>query len=176
MNHNSVLGNTTPDTTTSALPNSSDPVCLSSMSSMSPPLNDLSGPNVLFPPMPSSQPWEGTLASPRLNAGPADPTVRKVAIPRLTALTASHRRRRSARACEACRTRKGKCDGVRPVCGQCAYHNKRCTFQDVKRVRDQKMLDTLVQRVDRYEALLRELEVGSDSATTRRIRKELMVC
>ncbi|KAJ5471455.1 hypothetical protein N7530_008812 [Penicillium desertorum] len=74
------------------------------------------------------------------------------------------RRRRSARACEACRKRKIKCDGSRPVCGQCVDH-KRCKYEDVKRVRDQKMLDILAHRVERYETLLRDLEGEVDAST-----------
>lgn len=99
----------------------------------------------------------------------------KVAIPRLAAPTTYRGRRRSARACEPCRQRKIKCDGVRPTCGQCAYHNNRCVYEDVKRVRDQKMLELLSKRAERYESLLRDLEGDVDAPTARRIRKALKV-
>jgi hypothetical protein len=99
----------------------------------------------------------------------------KVAIPRLAAPTTYRGRRRSARACEPCRQRKIKCDGVRPTCGQCAYHNNRCVYEDVKRVRDQKMLELLSKRTERYESLLRDLESDVDAPTARRIRKALKV-
>lgn len=99
----------------------------------------------------------------------------KVAIPRLAPPTTYRGRRRSARACEPCRQRKIKCDGVRPTCGQCAYHNNRCVFEDVKRVRDQKMLELLSKRAERYESLLRDLEGDVDAPTARRIRKALKV-
>jgi hypothetical protein len=99
----------------------------------------------------------------------------KVAIPRLAPPTAYRGKRRSARACEPCRQRKIKCDGVRPTCGQCAYHNNRCVFEDVKRVRDQKMLELLSKRAERYESLLRDLEGDVDAPTARRIRKALKV-
>ncbi|KAF3384359.1 hypothetical protein F1880_001878 [Penicillium rolfsii] len=99
----------------------------------------------------------------------------KVAIPRLAPPTAYRARRRSARACESCRQRKIKCDGVRPICGQCTYHNNRCVFEDVKRVRDQKMLELLSKRVERYESMLRDLEGDVDAPTARRIRKALKV-
>lgn len=99
----------------------------------------------------------------------------KVAIPRLAAPTTSRARRRSPRACNPCRQRKIKCDGVRPTCGQCAYHNNRCVYEDVKRVRDQKMLELLSKRAERYESLLRDLEGDVDAPTARRIRKALKV-
>ena len=177
MNSSNVLGDSTPDTNTSVPSNNSGPVWLSSMSSMSPPPpENMYGQNPFYPPMPANPPWENPPASPRSTAGLADPAMHKVAIPRLAAPNSSRGRRRSARACEACRTRKTKCDGTRPTCGQCAYHKNRCTYEDVKRVRDQKMLDVLARRVDRYETLLRSLEGESDPATTRRIRKALKVC
>lgn len=99
----------------------------------------------------------------------------KIAIPRLSAPSSTRGRRRSARACEPCRQRKIKCDGIRPVCGQCVYHKNRCTYEDVKRVRDQKMLELLSQRVERYESLLRSLEGEVDESTGWRIRKALRV-
>ncbi|KAJ5706372.1 hypothetical protein N7536_002061 [Penicillium majusculum] len=103
-------------------------------------------------------------------------TAPKVAIPRLAGSDALlHGRRRSARACEPCRQRKIKCDGIRPSCGQCAYHNHSCFYEDVKRVRDQKRLGSLVKRVDTYEALLRELEGEVDPPTARKIKKALKV-
>lgn len=99
----------------------------------------------------------------------------KVAIPRLNAPSTHRARRRSARACEPCRHRKTKCDGARPSCAQCVYHGNRCSYEDVKRVRDQKMLDLLSQRVERYEGLLRNLEGEVDESTAKRIRKVLKV-
>lgn len=101
---------------------------------------------------------------------------RKVAIPRLAGSDATlHGRRRSARACEPCRQRKIKCDGVRPFCGQCAYQNQQCAYEDVKRVRDQKRLGSLAKRVDAYEALLRDLEAEVDLPTAKKIRNVLKV-
>ena len=42
-------------------------------------------------------------------------------------------------------------------------------------MRDQKMLELLSQRVERYEGLLRNLEGEVDESTARRIRKALKV-
>ncbi|KAJ5175601.1 uncharacterized protein N7482_001478 [Penicillium canariense] len=99
----------------------------------------------------------------------------KVAIPRAAAPAAQRGRRRSVRACEACRQRKIKCDGDRPTCGQCTYHNNRCVYEDVKRVREQKLLGLLSQRVERYESLLHDLQGDADAPTARRIRKVLRI-
>ncbi|OQE26999.1 hypothetical protein PENFLA_c006G05756 [Penicillium flavigenum] len=107
-------------------------------------------------------------------AQPASASTPKVAIPRLAGSDPFiPGRRRSARACEPCRQRKIKCDGIRPSCGQCAYHNHSCSYEDVKRVRDQKRLGSLIKRVDTYEALLRELETEVDLPTARKIKKAL---
>ena len=121
-----------------------------------------------------TQPFSQYMPTP-LTAGSGN-IAPKVAIPRLASSDALlHGRRRSARACEPCRQRKIKCDGIRPSCGQCAYNNHSCFYEDVKRVRDQKRLGSLVKRVDIYEALLREVEGEVDPLTARKIKKALKV-
>lgn len=105
----------------------------------------------------------------------ANPQGSKVAIPRIAPPHVPHGRRRSARACEPCRQRKVKCDGLKPACGQCTHNNHQCYYEDVKRVRDQRELKLLWHRVDRYEHLLRSLEAESEAHTARRIRKTLKV-
>ncbi|CAI7638087.1 unnamed protein product [Penicillium manginii] len=97
----------------------------------------------------------------------------KVAIPRITGPNVNRGRRRSARACEACRQRKIKCDGIKPTCGQCSYHNNQCSYEDIKRVREQKELQLLGHRVEHYEHLLRSLETEVEPHTARKIRKTL---
>ncbi|QQK43763.1 C6 transcription factor, putative [Penicillium digitatum] len=122
------------------------------------------------PILPPAQAFSPYVSAPSTSTGSTAP---KVAIPRLANPDTLHGRRRSARACEPCRQRKIKCDGVRPLCGQCAYHHHSCSYEDVKRVRDQKRLGSLVKRVDKYEALLRELEAEVDPPTARRIKRAL---
>jgi hypothetical protein len=177
MDFSNDLGDATPDTIASVPSNNSVPIWHSSVSSMSPapPGNDYCQ-NPFFPSIPLNPHRKSSPASPRLNVGPTDLAVPKVAIPRLATHTSCRARRRSTRACEACRTRKSKCDGVRPTCGQCACHNNRCIYEDVKRIRDKKMLDVLAWRINRYETLLRNMEGDSDPATMRRIRQALKVC
>ncbi|RAL11937.1 uncharacterized protein BO97DRAFT_478321 [Aspergillus homomorphus CBS 101889] len=97
----------------------------------------------------------------------------KVAIPRHTHVGNRVTRHRSQRACEPCRQRKVKCAGNKPVCRQCADHNVTCTYVEVKRVRDQKRLGSLSNKVDLYEQLLREMHLEADEPTARRIRRAL---
>lgn len=135
-------------------------------------------PTMIHPPS-SRFPAATRLAAPAAPAtAPLHPTAApKVAIPRANVSeSASHRRRRSARACEPCRQRKVKCDGIRPVCQLCADTNTTCQYLDVKRVREQKQLGVLARKVDRYEDLLRELEPESDAGLARKIRRALKVC
>ncbi|KAK1150039.1 hypothetical protein N8T08_003597 [Aspergillus melleus] len=97
----------------------------------------------------------------------------KVAIPRSQSLSSQSERRRSARACEPCRQRKIKCDGNKPACRQCVEHDVKCTYMDVKRVRDQKQLGALAKKADRYEKLLEDIEMEVEPQTSRRIRKAI---
>lgn len=116
-----------------------------------------------------SQPFATAEAASSLPGG------NRVAIPRIHPANSHRPKRRSVRACESCRQRKIKCDGTRPVCGQCAYHNVSCSYEPNKRTRDQTQLAFLSSRVDQYEKLLRGLESESDAPTARRIRKVLKV-
>ncbi|KAJ5707918.1 hypothetical protein N7488_007719 [Penicillium malachiteum] len=97
----------------------------------------------------------------------------KVAIPRIAGVSHVQSRKRSARACEPCRHRKIKCDGIKPTCGQCAYHKSRCTYEDIKRIRDAKQIKSLASDVNRYEKLLRSIEGELDPPTSRKIRRAL---
>ena len=134
--------------------------------------------NPFFPPFPVAnpnvlQPYTSNEAPGPATGGPS--ANNKVAIPRLNAPPTHYAKRRSARACESCRQRKIKCDGNRPTCGQCMYHRAACSYEDVKRVRDQKQLEHLARRLENYETLLRGLESEADPPTARRIRKALKV-
>lgn len=115
------------------------------------------------------------IPSPHIPIDPRNSHGNKVAIPRLTAPNLNRTRRRSVRACEPCRHRKIKCDGAKPSCGQCQYHQNECSYEDVKRVRDQKELKLLGKRVEHYEHFLRSLEGEVEPQTARRIRKTLKV-
>ncbi|KAJ5929791.1 hypothetical protein N7454_006741 [Penicillium verhagenii] len=99
----------------------------------------------------------------------------KVAIPRIASVNNAQTRRRSVRACESCRQRKTKCDGKRPSCGQCIYHNNQCVYEEVKRVRDENKIKSLTSRVEKYEKTLRSVQGEVDAPTARKIRKLLKV-
>ncbi|KAH8660446.1 fungal-specific transcription factor domain-containing protein [Xylariales sp. PMI_506] len=45
--------------------------------------------------------------------------------------TPADRRRRLAKACDPCRRKKLRCDGIRPVCGRCLGLNSLCRYADV---------------------------------------------
>ncbi|KAF1353261.1 hypothetical protein BDV97DRAFT_111061 [Delphinella strobiligena] len=51
--------------------------------------------------------------------------------------TASERskgwKRRTAKACDACRKRKIKCDGVRPKCSRCSLNGFNCIYADFEK-------------------------------------------
>ncbi|KAK4969821.1 hypothetical protein LTR66_011667, partial [Elasticomyces elasticus] len=108
-----------------------------------------------------------------LHLDPSKASGNRESTPRLSRTSNVHRPRHSARACENCRKRKIKCDSNRPTCGQCVHLNKRCLYEDAKQVRDRKTLQLLSQYVDRYEALLRDLESEVDAPTAQRIRDAL---
>lgn len=50
-----------------------------------------------------------------------------------------------------------------------------CSYIDIKRIRDQKQLGVLSEKVERYEKLLRQLETEADSSTARKIKRALAV-
>lgn len=69
------------------------------------------------------------------------------------------KRRRIARACDMCRKKKIKCDGVQPKCGHCANYKTECVFTQVEKKRappkGAKYIEGLENRLGRMESLLR---------------------
>ncbi|CAG8096146.1 unnamed protein product [Penicillium olsonii] len=95
-------------------------------------------------------------------------------IPRLPNRHAGRQPGRTARACDYCRMRKWKCDGNRPICGQCASTNQvSCVYSEPKRDRDQKELERVTQKADPYERLLREVSREVELPVARKIWKAL---
>ncbi|ORX95565.1 hypothetical protein K493DRAFT_219008, partial [Basidiobolus meristosporus CBS 931.73] len=45
------------------------------------------------------------------------------------------KRQRVSRACDHCRRKKVRCDGVQPCCGHCKILNIECTYLDVTKKR-----------------------------------------
>ncbi|RAL10288.1 putative C6 transcription factor [Aspergillus homomorphus CBS 101889] len=84
-------------------------------------------------------------------------TPKKLPIPRLPTSSLKSNQQRTARACAACRTRKTKCDGRKPVCRQCSRLDLDCYYAGSKRERQQLELDTVRFRATAYETLLRDI-------------------
>ncbi|KAK9452556.1 hypothetical protein V1511DRAFT_513736 [Dipodascopsis uninucleata] len=68
----------------------------------------------------------------------------------------SYARKRAPVACNFCRHRKRRCDGRRPVCGNCAESDADCTYQELSSFRfDGSSNSNIIQeRLDRIEQLL----------------------
>ncbi|KAK7423528.1 hypothetical protein QQX98_000986 [Neonectria punicea] len=79
------------------------------------------------------------------------------------------KRPRTAHACEICRKRKRKCDGVRPSCSWCNANSKECHYIEEK-PRKRKWTDDYVTALEQQIALLQEYATsleGLDAASTR---------
>ncbi|KAL7309863.1 hypothetical protein PS15m_010694 [Mucor circinelloides] len=68
----------------------------------------------------------------------------------------SVKRKRLSLACNVCRRKKIKCDGVKPTCGKCQRFHQECTYTDVikKRGPRQGHIDLLEQRLRKMEELI----------------------
>lgn len=69
------------------------------------------------------------------------------------------KRRRIAKACDACRKKKIKCDGQQPKCGHCQNYKTDCVFTHVEKKRNPpkgaKYIEGLENRLGRMEKLLK---------------------
>ncbi|OKL58275.1 hypothetical protein UA08_06851 [Talaromyces atroroseus] len=97
----------------------------------------------------------------------------KVWIPRASTRIRPFTRIRTKHACEACRRRRIKCDGGRPVCQGCAATGTECVYSDHKRARDTQEMKSLKSTVDKYEHLLRDLLHEVPSSAAKRIKLNL---
>ena len=48
----------------------------------------------------------------------------------VTRFSMSYPRKRAVRACQLCRTRKTKCNNIRPICGACNQIDATCIYED----------------------------------------------
>ncbi|KAJ6036398.1 hypothetical protein N7540_000677 [Penicillium herquei] len=97
----------------------------------------------------------------------------RVAIPRLPDQSPVKKPSRVARACNECRSRKAKCDGRRPKCGQCVKTTLACVYSEPKRDREKVELEWMKQKVDTYEKLLLEISQQVDTPVGHRISQVL---
>ncbi|CAM0135521.1 hypothetical protein VKS41_005167 [Umbelopsis sp. WA50703] len=86
----------------------------------------------------------------------------------------SGKRQRVSRACDLCRRKKVKCDGLIPVCSNCQQFNYLCTYKDTtkKRGPPKGYIEAIENRLYRMEALLEKV-AASDSAHARAAATEL---
>ncbi|KAH7144188.1 C6 transcription factor [Dactylonectria estremocensis] len=75
------------------------------------------------------------------------------------------KRPRIALACEICRKRKRKCDGIRPLCSWCLANNKECQYVEEK-PRKRKWDDDYVASLEQQIILLREYVTSLESSDT----------
>ncbi|KAH7141037.1 C6 transcription factor [Dactylonectria macrodidyma] len=73
------------------------------------------------------------------------------------------KRPRIALACETCRKRKRRCDGVRPVCSWCLANNKECQYIEEK-PRKRKWDDDYVASLEQQIILLQEYITSLESS------------
>ncbi|PYH48998.1 putative C6 transcription factor [Aspergillus saccharolyticus JOP 1030-1] len=104
-------------------------------------------------------------------AVPATAQKGKLPIPRLVTPSPKANQQRTARACVACRARKTKCDGRKPVCRQCSRLDLDCNYAGSKRERQQLELNSVRSRVTAYESLLREIISESNRRDIRPIEE-----
>ncbi|KAJ5100829.1 hypothetical protein N7456_006881 [Penicillium angulare] len=98
----------------------------------------------------------------------------KLPIPRLPHERLESGRGRTSRACDACRSRKTKCNGVQPRCAQCvAQGDDECVYSDRKAVRLQKELQAERGKTQAYKAMLQDLSLEFEGPVAVRIRKFL---
>lgn len=99
----------------------------------------------------------------------------RVPIPRLLNTRTQHKPGRTGRACDECRSRKAKCDGVKPACSFCVRQKTTCHYSEPKRKREQTELGLAKDRADSFEKVLREILEEVDLPVSKKI-KRVLVC
>lgn len=123
----------------------------------------------------SQQTQTPTSSSRAAPEGSGGDTGKKVWIPRMSQKPGPMNRLRTKHACEACRKRRIKCDGARPLCHGCASAGTECVYSDHKRVRDRQEMRFLKTTIDQYEHLLRDLLHEVPAGAAKRIQSNLKV-
>ncbi|PWY79167.1 hypothetical protein BO70DRAFT_338286 [Aspergillus heteromorphus CBS 117.55] len=73
---------------------------------------------------------------------------------------------RTTRACDSCRQRKAKCNGEKPVCGQCAGLQLECVYSEQARMKDRRELDMLRAAIRRQERAIQRMSAASSSSSS----------
>ncbi|CAJ0885110.1 2797_t:CDS:2 [Entrophospora sp. SA101] len=76
----------------------------------------------------------------------------------------SSKRQRVSKACDSCRRKKVKCDGIQSVCGNCKAFNLECTYNDTtkKRGPPKGYIEAIETRLHKMESLLGGLVHSND--------------
>ncbi|OOQ85524.1 putative C6 transcription factor [Penicillium brasilianum] len=100
---------------------------------------------------------------------PGGNTRSKVAIPRISGRHPLPKRQRVARACDACRQIKLKCNGNRPSCDYCLTIGSPCLYSASKREVRQISVQRLEERIQDYESALGEVLLHCPSKNFRTV-------
>lgn len=68
----------------------------------------------------------------------------------------------TTKACNSCRRRRCKCDGVHPVCGTCSFYGHECTWsqeEDARRPATKQLVESLRMRIRELETENAELKI-----------------
>lgn len=106
---------------------------------------------------------------------PGGNTRSKVAIPRISGRHPLPKRQRVARACDACRQIKLKCNGNRPSCEYCLTIGSPCLYSASKREVRQISVQRLEERIQDYESALGEVLLHCPSKNFRTVLELISV-
>ncbi|KAF2653941.1 hypothetical protein K491DRAFT_495193 [Lophiostoma macrostomum CBS 122681] len=109
-----------------------------------------------------------------IHSEPQDPGPSKVPIPRiekprLTPNKTGRSGKRAERACLSCRSRKVRCDGTQPECGNCRSSLLRCTYTSGRRDR----LKIATEHNEALISLLRDVQESAGTEEKKRIKQLL---
>ncbi|OAT13143.1 C6 transcription factor [Blastomyces gilchristii SLH14081] len=105
----------------------------------------------------------------------------KIAIPRLrrpgqNQPSPASERHRVSHACDPCRKRKSKCDGLRPVCSRCRDQEIACAYLDGKREKMKRYTKSNAAKVTVYEKLLYDILPHLKPEMQLTVRTTLLEC
>ncbi|KDN47830.1 hypothetical protein RSAG8_03250, partial [Rhizoctonia solani AG-8 WAC10335] len=87
------------------------------------------------------------------------------------ASTSKRRAHHATKACNSCRRRRCKCDGVHPICGTCTFYGHECTWsqeEDARRPATKQLVESLRVRIRELESELSQIRAASVNDETAR--------
>ncbi|KAG8791128.1 hypothetical protein FRC12_010113 [Ceratobasidium sp. 428] len=75
----------------------------------------------------------------------------------------------SSRACNGCRRRRCKCDGVQPTCGACSLYGRECDWSgetDARRPVTKQLVDSLRAKIQLLESTVEQLRAANPAIAT----------